>query len=237
MINLRFCAVLLPLLTMTIIGYGQNKRLSFEVGTAMNFRLPNFQSNIDDYTIDLNAVNDRYFALSYSQFNLTVGLTGSRTSFYRVKWAMDYCACNSSNILTKASTIGGQLTYSPNLGTKTILPYAGLAYDRITVDFTGSIGRGSPFPFPDSNPDVQFMSNMVDNAGHRVSMVVGTDIKIKPRIAFTIRGQYGKWVSNAPFIEYDIKYYSDDFAYEEIATESGDQIRVAIGFRFDIMSK
>lgn len=218
-------------------AYGQYKRLSFDVGTAMNYRLLNNLSQNDDYSLDLNAVNDRYIGLSYVQNNLTLGLTGTRTSFYRKYWSMRYCGCEGSTILTKTTTIGGLITYSPNIGSSFFLPYAGLTFDRVLVASTGKIGTGSPFPFPYLNPDKRFMAVIGNRIGHRIGMVVGTEVRFRSKTSFIIRAQYSRWVSKSPFIEYDIRYFSDDFAYDEIVIESGDQIRLAIGFRFDILAK
>lgn len=233
----KIVCVLLLVFMLPLIVIGQQKRLSFDVGTAMNFRLLNHQTNNDDYSLDLNTVNDRYIALSYIQNKLTIGLTGTRTSYFRKTWSMNYCGCEGSTPLEQTTTIGGLITYTPNIGSRVVFPYAGLALERILVSSTGSIGTGNPFPFPYINPDKRFMAIIRNRIGHRVAMVVGTAIRFKPRTSFIVSAQYGRWISEDPFIEYDIRYYSDDFAYEDIVIESGDQIRVAIGFRFDILSK
>lgn len=220
----------------TSLSYSQlTVHIDAPIGVAIH-QYKTIQAN-DDFTYSTFPITYGALQLEFRYKKLGILLGAEMEGWSRFEWNMESCQCSNSYVdINRANRVRFGLVYYPEMGLNRWDIYGGFSFEKYNYYYGGTVGSGHPIQFPISENDYRVMAQL-NGGGNSASFLVGGLHHFSPKFSLGLHVRYSAWLGDEPITDWDIRYYSSDFAYDMRLRDTGRIWYLSAGLRYRLNGK
>lgn len=209
------------------------ENIYIEAGTAVSFQNYKADKIVGDFSYHSSPILSGYLNVGFRIKRLEIRLLAERQDWSRFSWEMEQCGCSNSYEVNRSARFGGAIYYFPEFGSRRFEPYGGLAVEKVALFRHGVIGSGHPFLFPTRENDYKVEASLPEDGGS-AAIVFGVYYNLGKKFSVVLQGKYTAWLGAEPFEDWDIRFYSSNYAYDMRLLDTGRTFSLSTGIRLNV---
>lgn len=216
----------------------QTPKIFIEAGKGINFHTKyHYSEPNDDVQLKTSPVQMSFLNISARINNLEVRLIAEQQALQHYTYHFKHSGLKNISrgfnpqYIRRSYRLGIGVLYFLNISNEKLEPYGGLSFERVLFGGPGAGGIGHPFIFPYGNPDHNIYPYMQES-GFSATAMLGSYYNFSPRFAVMLQSRLTNWIGKDSFVDYEVKYYSDELSYEITISDIGRMLIFTAGLRF-----